>query len=63
MVSAGKWVNADYAAFEASYINVQRFQGRLVLKARRLLYHPALGLRVIKKKKKKNPDTQLWTWK
>jgi len=34
--------------------NVQRFRGGLVFKARRLLYHSILGLRVIKKKKK-NP--------
>jgi len=32
--------------------NVQRFRGGLVFKAHRLLYHSALGLRVIKKKKK-----------
>ena len=30
--------------------NVQRFQGGLVFKARRGLYHSSLGLRVIKKK-------------
>ena len=30
--------------------NVQWFRGGLVLKARRLLYHSTLGLRVIKKK-------------
>ena len=29
---------------------------RLVFKAHRLLYHSTLGLRVIKKKKKKNKD-------
>jgi len=33
--------------------NVQRFRGGLVFKAHRLLCHSALGLRVIKKKKKK----------
>ena len=33
------------------YRNVQRFQGGLVFKAHRLLYHSTLGLRVIKKKK------------
>jgi len=32
--------------------NVQRFRGGLVFKVHRLLYHPTLGLRVIKKKKK-----------
>ena len=32
--------------------NVQRFQGVLVFKAHRLLYHSTLGLTVIKKKKK-----------
>jgi len=31
---------------------VQRFRGGLVFKAHRLLYHPTLGLRVMKKKKK-----------
>ena len=31
--------------------NVVRFRGGLVLKAHRLLYHPTLGLRVIKKKR------------
>ena len=30
--------------------NVQRFQGRLVFKAHRLLHHSTLGLRVMKKK-------------
>ena len=33
--------------------NVQRFRGGLVFKAHRILYHSTLGLRVIKKKKKK----------
>ena len=33
--------------------NVQRFLGGLVFKAHRLLHHLTLGLRVIKKKKKK----------
>ena len=32
--------------------NVKRFQGGLVFKAHRLLYHSTLGLRVIKKKNK-----------
>ena len=32
--------------------NVQRFRGELVVKAHRLVYHSALGLTVIKKKKK-----------
>jgi len=31
-------------------IPVERFRGGLVCKAHRLLYHPTLGLRVIKKK-------------
>ena len=31
--------------------NVERFRGWLAFKAHRLLYHPTLGLRVIKKKK------------
>ena len=34
--------------------NVQRFQGGLVFKAHRLLYHATLGFRVIKKRKKKH---------
>jgi hypothetical protein len=29
---------------------VQRFRGELVLKAHRLVYHPTLGLRELKKK-------------
>jgi len=33
--------------------NVKQFRGGLVFKADRLLYHSTLGLRVIKKKKKK----------
>ena len=33
--------------------NVERFQGGLVLKAHRWLYHSTLSSRVIKKKKKK----------
>jgi len=33
--------------------HVQRFRGGLVFKAHSLLYHSTLGLRVIKKKKKK----------
>ena len=32
---------------------MQRFQGGLVFKAHRLLYHPTLGLSVSRKKKKK----------
>ena len=36
------------------YRNVQRFRGGLVFKAHRLLYRSILGLRVIKKKTKKN---------
>ena len=34
---------------------MERFQGGLVFKAHRLLYHSALGSRVIEKKKKKVP--------
>ena len=33
--------------------NVQRFRGGLVVKAHRLVYHSTLGLRVIKKKKRR----------
>ena len=36
--------------------NVKRFQGGLVVKAHRLLYHSTLGSRVIKQKKKKKID-------
>ena len=36
--------------------NVKRFRGGLVFKAHRLLYHSTLGLRVIKKKKKVDPN-------
>ena len=32
---------------------MKRFRGGLVFKAHRLVYHPTLGLRVIKQKKKK----------
>ena len=35
------------------HINVQRFRGGLVFEAGRLLYHSTPGLRVTKKKKKK----------
>ena len=34
------------------HINMQRFRGGLVLKAHRLSHHSALGLKVVKKKKK-----------
>jgi len=40
---------------------VKRFRGRLVLKAQRLLYHSTLGLRVIKKNKKKH-TTECRNW-
>jgi len=33
--------------------NVKRFQGGLVLKAHRLVYHSTLGWRVIKKKRRR----------
>ena len=35
---------------------MQRFRGRLVFKAHRLLYHSTLGLRVSKKQKKKKDE-------
>jgi len=38
------------------HIYVQWFQGGLVFKAYRLLYHSTLGLRVTKKKKKNLQD-------
>ena len=44
---------ARWSGNDVLYINVQRFRGRLVFKAHRLLYHSTLGLRVMKKKKKK----------
>ena len=37
---------------EGIYREVQRFRGGHVFKAHRLVYHPTLGLRVIKKEKK-----------
>ena len=39
--------------------NVQQFRGGLAFKAHRLLYHSALGLRVIKKKKNKKTEQLL----
>jgi len=39
---------------------MQRFRGGLVFKAHRLLYHSTLGLRVIKKKKKKGLGLCRW---
>jgi len=41
--------------------NVKRFRGGLVFKAHRLLYHSTLGLREIKKKKKKRDSSALTT--
>jgi len=40
--------------------DVKRFRGRLVFKARRLEYHSTLGLRVIKKRKKKHSQVGSW---
>ena len=37
---------------KATFRNVQRFRGGLVVKAHRLLYHSTLGLTVIKKKRR-----------
>jgi len=42
---------------QPSRLNVQRFRGGLVVKAHRLLYHSTLGLRVIKKKKRRSGET------
>jgi len=39
---------------------VQRFRGGLVFKAHRLLYHSALGLRVIKKKRRCMDPSSCW---
>ena len=39
---------------------MQRFRGGLVFKARRLLYHSTLGLRVIKQIKKYRLSEQLY---
>jgi len=36
--------------------NAKRFRGGLVFKAHRLVYHSTLGLRVIKKKKRREAD-------
>ena len=49
--TAGQWL---------LYRNVQRFRGRLVSKAHRLLHHSALSLRIIKKKKKKKKKKVQW---
>ena len=38
---------------------MKRFRGGLVFKAQRLLYHSTLGLRVIKKKKKRVGGTHV----
>ena len=38
---------------------MKRFRGRLVFKARRLLYHSTLGLRVIKKREKEGGEASL----
>ena len=40
--------------------NVKRFRGGLVPKAHRLLYHSTLGLRVIKKKKRRETHHLAW---
>jgi len=40
--------------------NVERFRGGLVFKADRLLYHPTLGSRVMKKKKKHHLAARRW---
>ena len=42
-----------WAQIDRERPNVKRFRGGLVFKAHRLLYHPTLGLRVIKKKRKR----------
>ena len=38
---------------------MERFQGGLVFKAHRLVYHPTLGWRVMKKKKKLTFDERV----
>ena len=50
---AGSCTDCYSSQLKNNYRKVQRFRGGLVLKARRLLYHSTLGLRVIKKKKEK----------
>jgi len=46
-------VHATASEHQGKNSHVKRFRGGLVFKAHRLLYHSTLGLRVIKKKKKK----------
>ena len=41
--------------------NVKRFRGGLVVKAHGLLYHSTLGLRVIKKKKRRQDEILMCT--
>jgi len=56
LTSTGRgWIEAAFFSSQwlLLYRNVQRFRGGLVFKAHGLLYHSTLGLRVIKKKKKK----------
>ena len=52
-LSPRAWQCAHSATDALLRRNMKRFRGGLVFKAHRLLYHSILGLRVIKKKKKK----------
>ena len=49
--SSGRWIDC-IRTLQLLYRNVERFRGGLVVKARRLLYHSALGLRVIKRRER-----------
>jgi len=49
----------QYRDLRTTTRNVEWFQGGLVFKAHRLLYHSTLGSRVIKEKKKKYMGTSL----
>ena len=42
---------------------MKRFRGGLVFKAQRLLYHSILGLRIIKKMKKKAHQSIVWAYR
>ena len=50
--SATRQRSGQYAALTSEERNLKQFRGGLVFKAHIVLYHPTLGSRVIKKKKK-----------
>jgi len=53
----GHAINQVFNSRQLLCRNVKRFRGGLVFKAHRLVYHPTLGWRVIKKMKKKKETT------